>query len=592
MELIHIIIDKVKDVYIFNCIETDVPSRFLHYKVQLSDNFIEEFIKEINNLNYLILSLNSIEKEASHKIISKLKILSETFFVEFFPTDIVEKIRQTQEGFLFFHIDSSLSHIPWELLYDGNSFLGDKFRIGRNIEGSYLKKYKTDKSKLKILIITNPTEDLQEAEEEGTIIFETLNSEITSDVLEIQMYSGKRITKLKILSEIQNFDILHYAGHVVYDENNPNGGFLLFNNDILSSSEIQKLKKVPSLVFLNACRSAIPQSNIGLAYSFLKSGTISYIGTNWNIPDSKKTIEFAVNFYRYLFDEKTVGEALFESRKYARENNEIHDLIWASYSLYGNPAVKFFKSPEKKTFEAIRTDWNLKKVLNEFPTFLSIPYQEFVQNKESYLNLFICFKRLVCVLTGLIIESYKKLDLKLVDIFEDQNSSKETSEKYKSLNNLIEKSLLYAKRMNLINFQIPILSLIKAFILHYEDIKKMLSIADELLFEEKDQKSQEELDSLIVSFQYLLENLFIDFSLLSHIHFFYNNGVLYPSLLFKGIEERSYHVLPIFREDDSLKKFLEIHIGEICIIIENFYLSLKEYVEYEPISKTFIFKIL
>ncbi len=594
MELIHLIIDKVKDVFVFNLIEGSVPSRYLHYQVSTTKNFIEEFIKEINNLNHLVLSLHKIEKDTSIQIINKLKIISETFFVEFFPEEIIKKIRLTQEGYLFFHLDSNLSHIPWELLYDGTSFLGDKFRIGRSIDGSWREKQQVQKHKLKILIITNPTEDLLEAEEEGTILFDTLNSEILSDVIELQMYTGKRVTKLKLLSELQNFDILHYAGHVVYDKEIPLGGILLSEGEVLSGKEIQKLSKTPSLVFFNACRSAIAESNIGLAYSFLKAGVVNYIGTNWNIPDSKQTIEFAVNFYRCLFDERTIGDALFESRKYSREANEIHNLLWASYSLYGNPIIKFFKNPEKKTYEAIRTDWNLKKVLKEFPTFISLPYKEFTFEKEDVFYLFICFKRLIITVSGIILESYKTLDLKLTDIIDEiskKNFQEEKKDDYTNLNQLIETSLMYSKRIHLINFQIPVLPLVKSFLLHYEDIQRMLKITEEFLYS-KEKELQEEIQTITISFQYLLENLFIDFSILSRIQFFFNNGTQFPCILFKGLEEKPYYVLPIFKEDESLKKFLEDHIGEVCMMIDDFYLSLKNYLEYEPISKSFIFKII
>lgn len=596
MELIHLIIDKVSDVFVFNLIEGSSPSRYLHYQVRTSRHFIDEFIKEINNLNHLVLSLHKVETETSIQIINKLKVVSETFFLEFFPEEIIKKVQTMQQGYLFFHLDSSLSHIPWELLYDGTSFLGDKFRIGRSIQGSWKEKQRIDKTKLKILIITNPSGDLLEAEEEGTILFDTLNSEIPSDVIELQMFTGNRVTKLKLLSELQNFDILHYAGHVIYDKNEPSGGMLLSNHEILLGREIQRLSKTPALVFLNACRSAIAESNIGLAYSFLKAGVINYIGTNWNIPDAKQTIEFAVNFYRFLFDEKTIGDALFESRKYSRESNEIHNLLWASYSLYGNPSIKFFKTPEKKTYEAIRTDWNLKKILNEFPTFVSLPYRDFTIEKEDTFHLFICFKRLIITVAGIIIESYKKLDLKLTDIFEDASQNhpiEDKKEDYKNFNQLLETCLVYSKRIHLINFQIPILPLVKSFLLHYDDIQRMLKISEDFFYKKREKElSKEETETITISFQYLLENLFIDFSILSRTQFFYNNGTQFPCILFKGLEEKPYHILPIFKEDELLKTFLERHVGEVCMMIDDFYLSLKHYIEYEPISKTYIFEFL
>ncbi|GIX40851.1 MAG: hypothetical protein KatS3mg129_0584 [Leptospiraceae bacterium] len=607
MEIINIIIDSVDDILIFNLIESRFPSRYLHYKNKISKEFINEFIKEIVNLNHFILSLDNLDYDTSLKTINKLKIISETFFVQFFPEEIIDKFRISDGGYLFFHIDSNLAHIPWEILYDGKSFLGDKFRIGRSIDGTWREKAKLDKSKLKVLILVNPTMDLEEAEEEGTILFETLNTEISNDLLEIQMYAGNRITKFKFLSEIQNYDIVHYAGHVVYNEQYPEGGILLTNNEVLSSKEIEKLPNTPYLVFLNACRSAVKESNIGLANAFLKAGVPNYIGTNWNIPDSYKTVEFAINFYRHLFDEKSIGDAIFEARKYARETHELHELIWASYSLHGNPITKIFRYPERRSFEAIRTDWNLKKVFNEYPTFIAVPYKNFTLNKNKFYLLIEAFKHFILSINAIIIETYNKFNLKLTDLFEEEVFPKDSfyeklvnKEDFSDikLNELVQYCYLCAKRLNLLNIQIQIMPIIKSFLLHKDDIEKMLDLVEELNISKENnthnknlELSNEEIETFIVSFQYLLENLFIDFSIISKINFFYNNGIHFPSILFKGEKEKPFHVLPIFKEDIQLKKFLEENIGSVCIIYMDFYLSLKNYIEYEPISKKFIFKV-
>lgn len=599
MEIINIIIDTVDDTLVFNLIESRFPSKYLHYKNKISKEFIKEFIKEIININHFILSMNDLDYDTSIRTINKLKVISETFFVEFFPEEIIEKLRLLDGGYLFFHIDSNLAHIPWDLLYDGKSFLGDKFRIGKSIDGTWKEKIRNDKPKLKILLLVNPTMDLEDAQEEGHILIETLNTEISNDLLEIQMYVGDRITKFKFLSEIQNYDIVHFAGHVVYNENYPNGGILLANNEVLSSKEIERLPNTPYLVFLNACRSAIKESNIGLANAFLKAGVPNYIGTNWNIPDSQKTIDFAINFYRHLFDEKSIGDALFEARKYARENHELHELIWASYSLHGNPITKIFRYPERRSYDAIRTDWNLKKVFNEFPTFIAVPYKNFTLQKDRIDLLTEVYTRFILLVNAIVIETYNKLNLKLNDLFDQEvfpkNLIEVNSREEIPLKELIQFGYLCAKRLNLLNIQIPVLQLVKSYLLHKEDIQKMLELILTLGINQNHLSNLQSLsvddrDTFIVSFQYLLENLFVDFSIITKINFFYNNGLSFPSILFKGEVEKPFHVLPIFKEDLPLKKFLEEHIGEVCLIYQDFYVSLKDYIEYEPISKKFKFK--
>lgn len=606
MEQINLIIDNIGDTYIFNLIESRFPSSYLHLKTHISRPFIDEYIKEVINLNHFILSIDNLNYKESISVMNKLKVISETFFNQFFPEKIIERFRILDEAYLFLHINSQLAHIPWELLYDGKSFLGDKFRIGRNIDGSWKEREKLDKTKLKILILVNPSLDLEEAEEEGNILFETLNTEISSDTLDLQLYSGERITKLKFLSEIQNYDIVHFAGHVIYNQQYPEGGILLANNEVLYSKEIERLPNTPSLIFLNACRSAIKETNIGLANAFLKAGVPNYIGTNWNIPDSYRTVDFAINFYRHLFDEKSIGDALFEARKFSREMHEIHELIWASYSLHGNPITKIFKYPERRSFDAIRSDWNLKKVFNEFPTFISNPYYQFTKDKNNFKLLIETYKIFIITIISLIIETYYKLNLKLNEIYDDDIIKNNINTK-NNIEELIEFAVLCAKRLNLLNIQIPIISIVKSFLLHKDDIIKMLELVklvqkeltEKDLLDSNSQNLKEvflsnidDIDTFIVSFQYLLENLFIDFSSISKINFFYNNGVYFPSILFKGEKEKAFHVLPIFKEDAPLKKFLEEHIGEVCIILQDFYLSLNDFIEYEPGSKIFKFKII
>ncbi len=598
MEFINLIIDKIEDIYIFNLVESEYPSRYLHYKNKISDSFIHHFLNEIYNINDYILSLGLQSENYTYwNAIEKLKKVSEVFFYQFIPDEIKERMILADEGYLFLHIDSSLSFIPWELLFDGKVFIGDKFRIGRNIGSHWSKIEIIEKSKLKILVIANPTKDLPEAEEEGNALVEMLSTEISQDYFELQFYSGDRIHKLKFLSEIHEYDIIHYAGHVIYNQEFPEGALLFSHNETLSSIEIKKIKSSPTLIFLNACKSAIIESNTGIANAFLNAKTACYIGTNWNIPDSKKAIDFALNFYKYLFDEKPVGDSLFYSRQLSRENQEIYDLIWASYVLHGNPALKIFKYPEKKTYEAFRSDWNLKKIYSEFPTFIAIPYYEFNKNQDKSWLLEI-YQKFFFVLSILIIEYYRYLGLEFESLSEKllkseiidyiQNSIKE--EKVFELKDYFFLAYLCARRINFINLNTPFSPLIKNFLLYKEDMDKIISFVEDLN-ETKIQKIPDE-EALMVTLQYLLENLFIDFSFISKIDIFYNNGIQNPSILFKGQFGKQQRILPVFREDLTLKKFVKDHVGEICLIYHSIYLSLDKYIKYDPASGSFQFFVL
>ena len=54
------------------------------------------------------------------------------------------------------------------------------------------------------------------------------------------------------------FDIVHYSGHGSYDGTNPSASGWIFGQDcVLSAKEIFRARKVPRLVFANACFSAV-----------------------------------------------------------------------------------------------------------------------------------------------------------------------------------------------------------------------------------------------------------------------------------------------------------------------------------------------
>ncbi len=117
---------------------------------------------------------------------------------------------------------------------------------------------------------------------------------------------------------------------------------------------------MPVLVFSNACFSGRTQEwqikevfekeVYGLANAFLHSGVSHYIGTFWEILDSPSSL-FAIEFYRTLTRNASVGKALREARLKLIERMGKNNIIWASYMLYGDPTFVLF---EKDSIAAIQ----------------------------------------------------------------------------------------------------------------------------------------------------------------------------------------------------------------------------------------------
>jgi hypothetical protein len=325
----------------------------------MDNDLIQEYLLEIERLSKIGTSLTGQERDGIFDLTGNLRRMGESFFLQFFPSAVQEMLRSAENGFLFLHTDDQLRQIPWELLHDGVCFLADKFYIGKNISGHWRDRQREERENLRVLIACDPTEDLEWARREGEGLFEALNSEVDPERLDIRFMSGRDITKLSLLDAMKDRDVVHYAGHVDPARTPGESGWPLSGGKILRTREIEKAGFSPDLVFANGCSVQRSLGESDVASAFLRAGIANFIGTNWEIRDSQNTLDFAVHFYRSIFEEKSLGESLFEARQFARRTYPPADLTWANYVLHGNPMARIYRSnrrfqvdmPAKKCIE-------------------------------------------------------------------------------------------------------------------------------------------------------------------------------------------------------------------------------------------------
>jgi hypothetical protein len=119
---------------------------------------------------------------------------------------------------------------------------------------------------------------------------------------------------LALLLGSEPFDIVHYAGHGVFDPESQRMGWVFGKeNCILSAAEIFCIRQVPRLVFANACWSSAVLAGppdapaateererrlqVGLAEAFFARGIQNYLGAGWPVSDTAAAV-FAQQFYR------------------------------------------------------------------------------------------------------------------------------------------------------------------------------------------------------------------------------------------------------------------------------------------------------
>ncbi|MBD3340216.1 MAG: CHAT domain-containing protein [Candidatus Lokiarchaeota archaeon] len=249
-------------------------------------------------------------------------------------------------------INTDDPNILWELMYDGTDFLGIKFITGRRLKTSMVPPGVPKKRKeWRCLVISNPTCDLDETELETSKLVEALQrKDVICDYLN---GSDANLAELIIKLDENEYDIIHYAGHIVYDDSAKQYALRLNNNELFWAINIRNEVKGSPIVFLNGCWSACEvkshtdslHSMESLTEAFLETGARLVVGSLFEIPDEGARI-FAEVFYDNVLNGEMVGEALRKARYITMEDRK-YGATWASFIMYGDPCLQVeFKKDE------------------------------------------------------------------------------------------------------------------------------------------------------------------------------------------------------------------------------------------------------
>ncbi|MDJ0837244.1 MAG: CHAT domain-containing protein [Acidobacteriota bacterium] len=259
--------------------------------------------------------------------------------------------------------DDETSRIPWETLHIDGRFpaladgMSRKYAAADLSVAKWLESRRRDRE-MHILVVINPTRDLDGAEAEGNRIVDELKDH---PLIKTTVLRGWDATwsALNAAFRSGDYDVLHYAGHAYFDPNDRSrSGVICADNRVLSGADLAGLGQLPALVFFNACESGRVRSaarerqggvsareridrNVGLAEAFMRGGVANYVGTYWPVGDAP-AMSFAGTFYDYLLRGETIAAALKASRA---EVFGLGSVDWADYIHYGGIDFRL-KQPE------------------------------------------------------------------------------------------------------------------------------------------------------------------------------------------------------------------------------------------------------
>lgn len=292
-------------------------------------------------------------------------------------------------------LDSTTARIHWEMLAQpdflppGDGGPADAFRYEACFLGTsrgFTRQLRTvyapppeapspQRRLLRVLVVADPAADdrLPGAEQEGYEVaelferFNEVHGEADRRVEVVRLIGPSRATRTAVLETLmaRPFDLLHFAGHCVYDPRNPQAsGWVFTGGARLSANELRRIDRAPRFVFSNACESGITPDRSELrsaalapsfAEAFFDRGVSNFVCTAWPVDDAAAR-RFALVLYASLLGLGSEGDPFGAA---VREPAPMHEAMrqarlavaampggrrsWGAYQHYGNPYDRLFE---------------------------------------------------------------------------------------------------------------------------------------------------------------------------------------------------------------------------------------------------------
>jgi serine/threonine-protein kinase len=256
------------------------------------------------------------------------------------PDEVKEDLARYSGPLLLATDDPTL---PWELLYDGEQFLGLRQAVGRRLVVS--RRRRNDEASARpaatggALLIGNPTSDLFDAERETDLI-----ADLLAPVGPCTVLKGPQARKAAVLQALASgeYRVVHFVGQIQSDPSDLAGTCLvLADRELLTAAEIERTLAGEPFVFLNACHPPQAQPTFlgsqvdALAAALAAGGARGFVGTAWPVYDAGSR-QVPVEFYRRVVEAVPVGEALRQARSTVRVRRG-DEPSWSAHVLYGDP---------------------------------------------------------------------------------------------------------------------------------------------------------------------------------------------------------------------------------------------------------------
>ncbi|HWK82551.1 MAG TPA: CHAT domain-containing protein [Caldimonas sp.] len=286
--------------------------------------------------------------------------IGRTLFDLLVPVELEPFLGGTSE--MVIELDAETAAIPWELLDTPGSQISGGDPRPWAIRSKLLRKLRTKEFRSQVsdadadgsvLVIGEPLVDatiyppLPGALAEAVAVAARLTGGPSGlDAAHVRALTSGGDDARNIINALfeRPYRIVHVAGH---GAPGPKGGVVLSGNTFLGAAEVQAMRTVPELVFLNCCHLAERDAKTvfatydradfaaNIAEALIEVGVRCVVAAGWAVEDGPAEI-FATTFYDALLGGGRFIEAVAAARTAAWRASSSGN-TWAAYQCYGDP---------------------------------------------------------------------------------------------------------------------------------------------------------------------------------------------------------------------------------------------------------------
>lgn len=310
---------------------------------------VQDSLRELNAFLTEAVTDGAVTEDVWESTLLNLKGKGKFLFDSLIPDDLGSRMREWEKD-TNLSVSTNEQWIPWELMFDGEEFLGRKHILTRYPRPDDYKKWPE-----------RPVEhgDSHVIEKIVNVVggglherYSTRAGKLFDSVISRALVARLHEKAVSYLNqEVRTADVLHCTCHGLLSPHLLRIAKDTSRTQNLSPETVRVLPlQAGSLVFANACSSAGVAVLFGsfnsFGWEFYLRGASVFVGTLGAVP-TNYAIEYAENVYAPLFDSTgpiTIGQAIAKAREKAEKK---HNIFWLLYCIYGDPdySVQFQNAP-------------------------------------------------------------------------------------------------------------------------------------------------------------------------------------------------------------------------------------------------------